>query len=70
MTLQFKQKVSLAEFEAFLKRPENIESVFEYIGGEIVEVPSNPFVSKIADIIFGELYIYMLLVYASATALA
>lgn len=37
--------------EAFVVRPENSEKRFEYIGGEIVEVPSNPFVSEIAGMI-------------------
>lgn len=35
-------------FEAFVDLPENADRLFEYIGGEIVEVPSNSYSSKIA----------------------
>lgn len=59
MVLHLKQRITLDEFEEFTERSENVESLFEFIGGEIVEVPSNPYVSKIAGTIFGELYIYL-----------
>lgn len=59
MVMQFKQAVTLAEFEAFIQQPENIDKTFEFIGGEIFEVPSNPYVSKIAGVIFGEIYIHL-----------
>ncbi|MCC7451806.1 MAG: Uma2 family endonuclease [Anaerolineae bacterium] len=36
------------EFERFVALPENADKTFELIGGEIVEVPSNPYSSKIA----------------------
>lgn len=39
------------EFYAFRERPENSEKIFELINGEIVEVPSNPFVSEVAQVI-------------------
>jgi Uma2 family endonuclease len=39
------------EFEVFTELPENADSLFEFIGGEIFEVPSNLLVSKIAMII-------------------
>ncbi len=38
-------------FDQFVMLPENAEKLFEYIGGEIVEVPSNPYVSAIAMLI-------------------
>lgn len=44
-------KTSIADFEAFVARPENSEQLFEFIGGEIVEMPSNPFVSDVAGLI-------------------
>jgi Uma2 family endonuclease len=44
----FKTRITAAEFEAFVDLPENIDKLFELIGGEIVEVPSNPFVSHIS----------------------
>jgi len=37
------------EFDAFTLLPENAERLFEFIGGEIVEVPSNPYSSEIAS---------------------
>lgn len=40
--------VTVEEFEAFVALPENAERLFELIGGEVVEVPSNPYSSKIA----------------------
>lgn len=42
------QKQTVNEFDRFVELPENINKLFEYIGGEIVEVPSNPYSSKIA----------------------
>lgn len=45
------QQVTQADFEAFIALPENRERTFEFINGEIVEVPSNPFVSVIAGLI-------------------
>lgn len=59
MVVQAKQRASLADFEAFIALPENANRLFEFIGGEIIEVPSNPFVSKIAAKISGELYVYL-----------
>jgi len=46
-------RISPEEFEAFVQAPENSERLFEYIGGEIVEVPSNAYASSIsAQIIY------------------
>ncbi|MEO1646124.1 MAG: Uma2 family endonuclease, partial [Chloroflexota bacterium] len=39
---------------------ENAEKHFEFVAGEIVEVPSNPFVSKIASMISGFIFMYLL----------
>lgn len=40
-------------FEAFVSLPENAERRFEFIDGEIIEVPSNPYSSELsATIIF------------------
>ncbi len=39
---------TIADFETFLDQPENYDQIFELINGEIVAVPSNPYVSKIA----------------------
>ena len=35
-------------FDDFVNLPENADKLFEFIGGEIVEVPSNPYSSAIA----------------------
>lgn len=51
MVAQLKQKLTFADFEAFIEQLENSDKIFEFIGGEIVEVPSNPYVSKIAMLI-------------------
>ncbi len=40
-------RVTLEEFEEYINRPENVDRLFEYIGGEIVEVPSNAYASEI-----------------------
>ena len=47
-------------FDAWVQLPENVDKQFELLGGEIVEVPSNPYVSKIASIISGFIFIYLL----------
>jgi Uma2 family endonuclease len=51
MALSFQQKPNIQDFEAFTKLPENNEKIFELINGEILEVPSNPYVSEIANLI-------------------
>jgi len=40
--------VTLEEFEEFVDLPENAEKLFELVAGEIIEVPSNAYASKIA----------------------
>lgn len=59
MTIQ-EQFYTVEQFEAFVQQPDNADKLFEFIGGEIVEVPSNPFVSKIAGLIltFFNLYLF------------
>jgi Uma2 family endonuclease len=42
------RRYTLQEFEQIVDAPENADRLFEYIGGEIVEVPSNPRSSAIA----------------------
>ncbi len=41
--------ITTADFERLVNLPENADRLFEFIGGEIVEVPSNPFASYIAS---------------------
>jgi len=40
--------MTVEEFERWVDLPENADRLFEYIGGEIAEVPSNPYVSEVA----------------------
>lgn len=44
-------RVSLEQFETFIRQPEHADQRFEWIGGEIVAVPSNPYSSEIASLI-------------------
>lgn len=39
---------TVEEFDAFVELPENTKKLFEFIGGDIVEVPSNTYSSKIS----------------------
>lgn len=55
----FTTRVPVEEFEHFVEQPENADKLFEYIGGEIVEVPSNATASKYSQIIAGEIYIFI-----------
>lgn len=46
-----KQFVTAEQFDAFIQRPDLGDSIYELIGGEIVERPSNPFASDIGQLI-------------------
>jgi Uma2 family endonuclease len=49
MTLEARAGQWTAEaFDAWAERPENADKILELIAGEMVEVPSNPYASKIA----------------------
>lgn len=52
-------RMTVEDFDQFVELPENADKRFEFIGGEAVEVPSNPYSSHIASIIHGELYIFL-----------
>jgi Uma2 family endonuclease len=58
MTIQ-EFEYTLEEFDEFVELPKNVEKLFEFIGGEIFEVPSNPYVSKIAGLILTYLNMYL-----------
>ncbi len=45
------KRYTVEEFDQFVNLPENADKLFEFIGGESVEVPSNPYVSEIAALI-------------------
>jgi Uma2 family endonuclease len=57
MTLQ--TRLSVAEFEEFILRPENLEQNFELIGGEIVPLVSNQRSSNIAAKILIKIGFYL-----------
>lgn len=59
MAAQERIYVTLAEFEQFINLPENADKLFEYVGGEIVEVPSNPLSSKLAILVAGAFLNYL-----------
>ncbi|GAB5493388.1 MAG: Uma2 family endonuclease [Phototrophicaceae bacterium] len=52
--------MTVEDFEAFTELPENADKVFEFIGGEIIEMPSNPYVSKLAARIIVLIGMYLL----------
>lgn len=54
------QAITTKEFETFINLPENADKLFELIGGEIIDVPSNPYASYIASKILGYLFMYLL----------
>lgn len=58
MTLQ-EHVVTLEEFDQFVNRPENADRLFELIAGRIVEVPSNPTVSRYATRIATRLQVFV-----------
>jgi Uma2 family endonuclease len=48
MIIEHKQ-MTAAMFDELVARPENADRLFELIGGEMIEVPSNPYSSYIAS---------------------
>lgn len=54
-----RQAVTAEEFETFINLPENADKLFEWVGREIIEVPSNPYASYIASKILGYLFMYL-----------
>lgn len=44
-----RQLTTVEYFDQWVEQPENLHQLFEYIGGEIVEVPSNPYSSILAS---------------------
>ena len=53
------ERHSLDAFEKVISLPENVDKRFEYIAGEICEVPSNPLASQIAMLIGAMLTIFV-----------
>lgn len=59
MLADTKQQMTVTDFDTWANLPENQNRRLEYVGGEIVEVPSNPYVSMIAVRIIGFLLEYL-----------
>jgi Uma2 family endonuclease len=41
--------LTVEQFDAFAALPENDDKLFEFVGGEVIEVPSNPYASYISS---------------------
>jgi Uma2 family endonuclease len=54
------QRITSEQFDVFINQPENARARFELTNGEINEVPSNPYASKIAATILGYIFMYLL----------
>jgi Uma2 family endonuclease len=52
--------MTVEDFDQFVEQPENADKLFEFIRGEITEVPSNLFASLISSRILGFIFIYLL----------
>jgi Uma2 family endonuclease len=59
MTTFQERTYTVEEFEEFVLLPENADKLYEYIGGEIFEVPSNVYVSNIAGLIITYINMYL-----------
>lgn len=58
MVLQTKP-YTVEDFDVFVGLPGNADRLWEFIGGEIVEVPSNPYASMIAALFLIEFGIFL-----------
>jgi Uma2 family endonuclease len=54
------QLVTAEQFDELIQRPDRGDTIYELISGEIVEVPSNAYVSSLAARIIGYLFIFLL----------
>jgi Uma2 family endonuclease len=59
MAVQDRPKITVEEFDRLVDLPENADRLFEYIGGEAIEVPSNPRVSEIAATIITAINVHL-----------
>ena len=53
------QRMTVEQFDEWVNLPHNAEKLFEFIGGEIVEVPSNPYSSHIGTEISFRIKLYL-----------
>lgn len=59
MALNEPMALSDADFETFIRLPENVDRRFEFIDGELIELPSNAFSSQIAILIAAALLAFV-----------
>ena len=59
MAVLIKQKMNAQAFDTFVQQPENADKLWEFIDGEVFEVPSNPYVSMIAGLILTAINLYL-----------
>jgi len=55
----YRKVMAVEDFEAFTFMPENADRLFEFIGGEVVEAPSNPYSSEVSSKIIYFLHQWM-----------
>ena len=51
--------MTVTEFDEWVNLPEQAEHLYEFIGGEIFEVPSNPYSSEIAGEILFQIKLFL-----------
>lgn len=56
---QTKANISITDFESFTRSTQQNDQVYELINGEILEVPSNPYASAIANLVSFYLRLYL-----------
>lgn len=54
-----RERITVEQFEQLIAQPEYAERLFEYIGGEVVEVVSNPRSSAVAALILAEIVFFL-----------
>ena len=59
MVDQVKQ-LTVEDFDQLVELPENADKLLEFIGGEVVEVPSNAYASLISSRILGFIFMFLL----------
>lgn len=53
------RRMTVEEFDQFIQQPENADRLFEYVGGEIIEVVSSNYSSEVAARVLIEIGIFV-----------
>jgi Uma2 family endonuclease len=59
VALQKQQRMTIDEFEHLITQPEYAQRRWEFIDGEVIEVPSNPLSSQIASFVIAALLAFV-----------